>query len=974
MKQALLLAVVFPGLSFTSDPAVSRSATHETRTGTDAAGRTYQWVTNDATGARIYTLPNGLQVYLAQNRDEPRVRVMLTVRAGAAFDPSDNTGLAHYLEHLLFNGTDSIGTVDRSREQPLLAAIERTLEARRSTADPAIRNTLSHRIDSLSVAASAFAVPDEYRALMSSIGAVAINGYTNYDLTAYWCLVPSPSLEPFLRLECERLRHPALRAFQHELEIVYQEFNEQQDHALRRKREAVHRQLFPRHPYGQQKIIGTAEHLRNPSIPAIRAFYERYYVPGNMALVLVGDLEFEATMDLVDATFGRMPARPVTRPELPKEVPMTTPRDTTIHGEEESVYIGFRFRGGNSTDVHYATLTDMVLNNGFAGLMDIELNGKQRVASAGTTVNVLAEHAIHYMEGRPKEGQSLDEVRDLLMQQLDRIARGDFEEWVMQGALNDLRKQEAQNFASSVNLSSEMMHAYYRKQSWAERIGFLDAIGQITKQQLMDFVRTRYTERSIVFMRKGAPEGLVRLEKPPIKPTEAPRDRSSVFATRFKATPPPGTQPAFVDYATAIQHTITGQGIDLAFVKNTSNDLFQMDVIFNMGSNHSRTLPLAIGYLPLLGTQDRSMEEFKKAFYRLGLQFTASCGTDRTYLHLEGLEEHAAEGMMLLDELLAGAKADTSAFRSYVDGLLKQRADQATDPNMILEPGLSEWALYGPRSPSRNLLPAAELRALDPRSLARDIHELRDFHHRIFYFGSDMDRAVRMLDSTYNARPHRSLPPAIIFSMNEGASKVYFVNRDAVQAEVMLMVPGPSFRTEHIASSNFFGPYFDHLLFERLRQAGAIAYNTSGGHQLPRDTTGRDLTLARFRTQPDKLPEALALVTSMLNELPGTAADVNYVRDDQLKRYGAERINGMDIFWTHERNMRRGSAEDPRIAQYAYVQQVDTAKLRTFFQEHIAGRPIHILVVGGRDHINMKALAAYGPIEEVDPKVLFEAP
>lgn len=937
----------------------------------DINGYRYSTVVGDLTGMRVYQLRNGLTVYLAQNTDEPRIRSIVTIRAGAAFDPADNTGLAHYLEHLLFKGTDRIGSLDWEHERPLLEEIESLYQQHQAAPSADEKQAIYQRIDQTSVAAAQYAKPGEYRELATNLGAVAMNGYTQADMTGYWCLIPSASLEHHLRLESERFRFPAYRDFQRELEIVYEEFNGFQDSVTRRKEEALNRLLYPTHPYGQQSMIGTSEHLKNPSLTAIRAYYERYYVPGNMAVILVGDLDYDPTIKLVDQYFGSFPARPVGRPDLPREEPITEPRQLVLNSPgEESVYIGFRLAGAGSRDERLAMLMDLTLNNGFAGLFDIELNAKQAVKRAGSTVKSQNDYSVHCFEGYPKQGQTLEEVRDLLLKQIHRIAVGDFEEWLMRGAASDLKKQFVVNHGTAVNLSAECMHSFKRGETWATHLAYTSELDSISKQELMDFARRCYENYAIVYIRNGVPD-VVRVAKPQISQRSLNEDASSAFAEELRGQVATVGRPQFVEYESAIAKSRTSGGVEVAFVPNTKNSLFELDVIFDMGKNHDKRLELATGYCSRLGTDKYSLDDLKRQLYERGLTLSSYTTASQTVFHLEGLEEHLEHGILLLDHFLSSVQADSEVYAGYIDELLKQREATLSDPNAILNQGLLSYVLYGESSHLRDVYSAEQLRAIDPKELIQFLRGLRDYRHRIFYYGSSLDQAVTLLNSHYRASPRQDPLPEIVLESHPTSPAVYFVDVDTVQANIMVATHANLFAASTIGPSNFFSPYFDRVVSNELRENRALAYGATGAHIIASTPRGYDYAYLTAKSQADKVPEALKVMMLMMQELPGNSADVEFTKADQLKRYQVERITGTTIFWNYERIKRRGLDYDVRADQYAAVQSMDLRQMQAFFANNVGTKAKCVLIVGKRSEIDMDALKQFGEIIELSPRQLF---
>lgn len=190
-----------------------------------AAPRQYESVAGDLTATRIYTLPNGLKVYLSVNKDKPRISALIAVRTGSRNDPAETTGLAHYLEHLMFKGTQKFGTSNYAAEVPLLNDIEARYEQYRKVTDPELRKKLYHEIDSVSQLAAQYNIPNEYDKMMASIGGEGTNAYTSNDVTCYTENIPANEVENWSRIQSDRFQNMVIRGFHTELEAVYEEKN-----------------------------------------------------------------------------------------------------------------------------------------------------------------------------------------------------------------------------------------------------------------------------------------------------------------------------------------------------------------------------------------------------------------------------------------------------------------------------------------------------------------------------------------------------------------------------------------------------------------------------------------------------------------------------------------------------------------------------------------------------------------------------
>ncbi len=326
-----------------------------------SGGYTYKYVTNDPTQARFYTLKNGLTVILSPTKKDPRIQAYVATKAGSKTDPATNTGLAHYLEHMLFKGTDKYGSLDWAREKVELDKIDALYEQYNKTKDETKRKTIYRQIDSISGVASKFAIANEYDKMMSAMGAQGTNAWTSFEETVYTDDVPASSLDKYLAVQAERFRNPQLRIFHTELEAVYEEKNRSLDSDGSKVFETLFSNLFQNHNYGKQTTIGTVEHLKNPSLVEIRKYFNTYYVPNNMGIVMSGDFNPDETIAKIDKAFSYMQYKPIPKYTFQPEVPFTAPVIKEITGPDaESISIGFRLPGNKDKDVLLADLVGSI--------------------------------------------------------------------------------------------------------------------------------------------------------------------------------------------------------------------------------------------------------------------------------------------------------------------------------------------------------------------------------------------------------------------------------------------------------------------------------------------------------------------------------------------------------------------------------------------------------------------------------------
>lgn len=981
MKDLKLLVLCFVLIFATSCKDKEQESTemaYAVKTQTDPAGFNYETVNDDPTGLRLYTLDNGLKVYLSKNTDEPKIQTYIAVRAGSNYDPKEATGLAHYLEHMVFKGTHKIGTLEWEKEKEYLDQISDLYEQHKNESDPDKKAELYKKIDETSLEASNYSVANEYDKMTSSLGATGTNAHTWFEETVYKNKIPANELNKWLTLESERFSTLVLRLFHTELEAVFEEFNRGQDNDFRKRYAAMLDGLFPSHPYGQQTTIGTGEHLKNPSMVAIHNYFNKYYVPNNMAMVLVGDLDFDNTINNVNETFGKLEKKEVNHPVLPKEQPITSPIINEVFGPTaESVSIAFRSAGVNTEEEKFVTLADMILANGSAGLIDLNLNQKQVVQNAGCSPTFLNDYGYHSFSGSPKEGQSLDEVKELLLGQIELLKKGEFEDWMIEAVVNDLKLSQTQQYENSTALASAYFNAFIHHENWNDKIRFLEDLKQISKEDLVAFANKFYKDNYVVtYKRQGEDNTIVKVENPGITPVNLNRDKSSEYMTSFNAMTSESLQPKFVDYKNEIKETETSNGIKVSYIENPLNDLFNLNIIFDMGRDNDKKLSLAVGYLQYLGTDKYSAEELKKEFYKLGINYYVSAGAEKSYVGLSGLKENLPKGLELLEHLWSNAIPDAEAYNKYVDQIGKSRQDGKSQKANILRNGLLNYGKYGENSRLRNIMQVSELKEMSPQELVDKVRDLRNYDHRVFYYGKDVDMAVNSLN-TYHSVPSETMdyPEPMAYVEQETGGNVYFVDFDMVQSEMMFLAKGNAFKAENMAASTLFNTYFgsglSSIVFQEIRESKSLAYSAYARYSTARKKENSNYVMAYIGTQANKMPQAVEAMMDLMSNMPEAEEQFNAAKEATLKKIAAQRITKSNIFWTYEGLKDLGITEDYRKDMYNAIQNMTIQDLNSFFNENIKGENYNVMVIGNKADIDFKALGKLGKVQEMDVDYLF---
>lgn len=944
----------------------------------DVNGFSYETVTNDPTGLRLYTLDNGLKVYLSKNTDEPKIQTYIAVRAGSNYDPKESTGLAHYLEHMVFKGTHKIGTVDWEKEKEYLDKISALYEQHRAEKDADKKLAIYKEIDKVSLEASNYSVANEYDKMTASLGATGTNAYTSFEQTVYTNKIPANELGKWLDLESERFSTLVLRLFHTELEAVFEEFNRGQDDDGWKTYFASLDGLFPTHPYGQQTTIGTAEHLKNPSMVDINNYFNKYYVPNNMAVVLVGDLDYDATIKKVNETFGKFERKELIHPELPKETPITEPVIKEVFGPtSESISIAYRSDKINSKEEKFVTLCDMIMANGNAGLIDLNLNQKQAVQRASCYPNFLNDYGYHTFTGSPKSNQTLDEVKALLLEQVEKLKKGEFEEWMIEAVVNDLKLSQTRKYENNTALADAYVDAFIYKQKWEERIKFLDDLKKVSKEELVDFANKFYQNNYVVtYKRKGEDKNIVKVQNPGITPVNLNRGKSSEYVRVFNEKKSAPLQPKFIDYKKAIKETKMDNDIKVSYVLNENNDLFDLNIIFDMGKDNDKKLSLAAGYLEYIGTDKYSAEEIKKEFYKLGVDYYVSAQDDKTYVGLRGLKENLPKGLELLEHLWENAKADQETYDKYVEKIYKGREDGKTQKGNILWRGLMNYGKYGENSRLRDIMQIDELKAVNPEGLVNIIKGMKNYKQRIFYYGKDVDAAVAALNNHHKIYGElKDYPAAKEYVETKTGGNVFYTNYDMVQTELMFLAKGEPFKPENLAASTLFNTYFgsglSSIVFQEIRESKSLAYSAFASYSNARKKEDSNYVMAYVGTQANKLEQAVDAMMDLMNNMPEAKEQFNAAKEATLKKLAAQRITKSNIFWSYERLKKLGIDNDNREEMYNTIKSMTMEDLKSFFDKNVKGESYNVMVIGNKKDLDVKSLQKLGKIKELDVDYLF---
>ncbi len=941
----------------------------------------YQTVKGDPTATRIYTLDNGLRVYLSVNKETPRIHTYIAVKTGSRNDPAETTGLAHYLEHLMFKGTKQFGTTDAEKEAPLLKDIEERYEKYRTLTDPEQRKRAYHGIDSVSQLAAKYFIPNEYDKLMSSIGAKKTNAYTSNDVTCYTEDIPANEVDNWAKIQADRFQNMVIRGFHTELEAVYEEYNIGLTRDGNKEWQALSKLMLPTHPYGTQTTIGTQEHLKNPSIVNIKNYFNRYYVPNNVAICMAGDMEPDKVIATIDKYFGQWKRNDaLSFPQFPKQKPLTAPRDTTVMGQEaENIMMAWGFDGGNSLQIDTLDVIANILSNGKAGLMDINLSQKMKYLGGGAFAESLAEFGLLGISAMPKEGQSLDEVKQLVLGEVENLKKGNFPDELLPAVINNMKLEYYQALEKNKDIADQFVDAFVKGWEWKTVVERLDRISKMTKAQIVAFANKHLNNNyALVYKRQGEDTTQKKIDKPQITPIPSNRDLQSNFVKEIIASKTTPIQPCFVDFNKDIVKTKTKRGLPVLYVPNKNNGLFTLAFHYNFGKEADKRLDIATEYLDYLGTNKLSPEQLKQRFYQLACDYSITAGSDNLNITITGLNENMPKALWLVEHLLANAKVDNQAYKQLVELVKKGRKDNRSN-QMSNFMALAAYGIYGPYNTVQNVMSNAELDKTNPQTLLNLLKGLRNYKHEVLYCGqSTPEQLVKAIGEGHaTGKTLANVPQGKRYTeVQTKENEVWLAPYEAKNIYMMLYNNSAKpWNLQQMPTVYLFNEYFgtgmNGIVFQELRETRGLAYSASARYATPKRAGETESLQANIISQNDKMMDCVRAFNSIINDMPQSEKAFELAKQASIKRIATERTTKFGIINAYLAARRLGIDFDIKERIYNALPKLTLKEMVDFEKQSMANKPLRYLILGDEKNLDMKGLEKIGKIKKVTTQEIF---
>ena len=936
-------------------------------------------------GLKGFKLTNGLTVYIWEDSSQPDVFGMVGVNVGATQDPADLTGLAHYLEHVMFKGTEKIGTTDWEKEKPLYEQIIAKYDEMAATADPLQKEAIGKEINKLTVEAAQFMVTHEFSGLTEETGGVYLNAGTAWDYTCYFNYFPPTEIFRWLELNSERLINPVFRAFQSELETVYEEFNRAQDQQGRQIQDFMLSNIFPGHPYARS-VIGLPEHLKNPQLSRLIKFYEDWYVPENMVLILVGNIKASQVRGIIQDKFGRLPAKASpAREQYP---------DWNVKGRKSvsaklSTYpqLAMVFQGvpnGHPDQIALEICMSILSNSSSTGLLDkLRLEGDLMLVEANLAgfkdQGRIMVTGVPSFDVNQRRFASLREVERMLWREIKKLQDGTIEEWLLPSIQGTLIRTFDLGFESSQMKANKIWDAFLHNQDIGEMLAYKEHVASITLDQIKAVAKKYLTNDFLVLeMLEGKPSKAKKLEKPQYDPIVPARNAKSEYATQFSKLPVMNKAPEFVDFG-KVQIKKVNDLSELFYTKNNENEVFTLTLKYGVGTELMPKLDYAVQLMNNAGIMGLlEPQELKQAFSELGASCRFRVDDSYLYITMNGDENNLEEACNLLTRQILMPKLEEKQLNNIIGGEMQGRRIEK-DYLDYLKEALKGYFLHQDKSGFIDRISLEDIRAMTVSSLTGEFSRATDYEAEIHYVGSlPFDNVYDILSQNLplKANEKATTSPVVKKIASYQENTVYFLpENDALQSTIYFLINGKPYDIKDKVVVDAFNQYFDGsfngLVMQEIREYRSMAYQAYAQVGTP-DLQGEYTYLeGLIGTQADKTIDAIEVFLSLVNDMPENPDRINSLKDYLTKSALIAKPSFRQESQTIERWKRLGYTEDPAKTKLPVIENLTFDDILNFYKTEIKNKPIAIAIVGDPRKVDVKQLEKFGKVVRLNKSRLF---
>ncbi|MBI2966549.1 MAG: insulinase family protein [Bacteroidetes bacterium] len=931
-----------------------------------------------------YKLQNGLTVYLNEDHNQPAVFGMVAVRGGSKRDPKDATGMAHYLEHLLFKGTDKMGTVDYGKEKVILDSIRLMYDELGKHSAASERESIQIKINQLENRASVYAIPNELDRLISGIGGTFFNAFTSDELIVYLNMFPGSQIEKWMEIYSHRFIHPVFRLFQSELETVYEEKNRSMDNFGYLLMETFQKNFYKNSPYGQQPTIGLVEHLKNPSLSKMIAYYDNYYVANNMALILCGDFHTSEVIPMIEKKFGTWRTKEIPQYAETEEKPFSGREFISERLTPVRVGImGFRTVPMGHPDEPALTVCNNILSNqSETGLFNKLVLDNKLIYAEAIPDNYTDMGGMMILFVPKILGQKMATAEKMITVEIEKVRNGVFDTVLVEAVKLNLEKENERGLEDIQWRGYRLLDAFLENKTWSEALAGKKSVANVRVQDVVRVANKYYGNDYLVLHSKMGFPKKQKLEKPPYKPVKPENSEAkSVFAKQIEQMEEKPFEPDFIEFGTGgvdVKYENPREKIPFYYSHNPINKIFTLTIKYGTGTYKNPVLDQATAYILLSGTDRYSVQEIKKEFQKLGSSYYAFATRDYFIIELEGFDAQLPASVKLLNHLLTGMKPDDSQISKLLEETKTMRKVEKKEPATLGE-ALKEYAIFGDNSSFLNRLSLKQIQNLSAVQLINEATDAMKFAPEIHYCGTlPMDTVTDCIKKNYffqkEQKPGESPVDRTMEKIEENT--LFFLNEpSAVQSQVFFMVSGEPTndlqRTLAPAFNEYFGAGMFSIVFQEIREFRSLAYSSYAYYYNAFHAGNNGYLTGFIGTQADKTIEALTVFRQLVQEMPVRSDRLPVLKNALIRSMDPERGSFREISQRVADWRKQGYGEDPRIKRAAFYRTMEFKDIEDFYRKNLAGKKYFITVVGDKSRVDVEKLSAFGKVIVVDKKEIF---
>ncbi|MCB9203149.1 MAG: insulinase family protein [Flavobacteriales bacterium] len=920
-------------------------------------------------------LSNGLTIFLNEDTTAKEVFGAVVVKAGSKNDPKEATGIAHYLEHLLFKGTQKIGTVDYQAEKKHLDSIVYWYNEIAKTKDEIKRKEIQQEINTQSVKASQYAIPTEFDRLITEIGGTKTNAFTSPDMTVYHNYFPSEQVEKLIALYSERFINPVFRSFQSELEVVYEEKNRSMDNFMYKIQDDILANSFPNHPYGTQTTLGSVEHLKNPSLRKMYEFFNTYYVANNMAVILSGNFNSQTIIPILERDFSRLPQGEI-------------PNSNFIKNDEfkSDILKNVRYTPVKAEVICYKTVQNfhkdlnalnvisrLLFNQNETGkLNQLKTDGKLLFSGA---MNVsLNDDGIFGIAIVPKLFfQSFDKAEKIVLEEIEKIKNGDFSEEELQSIKQNISIEKQNEIEDLNSRAIKLAELFSNNQSWEDYLLETQRIEQLSKEEIVRVAQKYLSGNKLTYRSKMGFPKKTKLTKPEFEPVQYAKKEESVYAKEFKNIKTE-SHPKFINF-NDVNYAKINSSVDLYCNENKINDIFSLKIEKQVGSHSIKSAEFIASLFNEFYTEDYDLKEVKKKFSILGINYYVYSNENRFYIEFKGLEKNLIQAIPLINELINHPKIDKSSISNAIN---EKKAELKFIKKSPHEMGraLFQYARFGDDSEYLDFLSVNELKKYSEEKVIEEYQKINAYNTTLFYTGKKQIAEVKQILeplSFSDNKKQESLKEKINQPITENT--IYYIeNKKNVQNQVYigynLEEQQTSFKEKAIAS--FYNEYlfggFSGILLQEVRELRSLAYSSHGVYRKSYLNQKDGVLVAYAECQADKTDETLEVIQFIFNEFPEKPERMDfiksYLRNSTSSKYPefrkiSEKINLLKQY---------GFNLDPLQKEYELYSEITFEDLKEFHKKRVQSKSFIITIYGNLSESNIQKLQKLGNFKELKIK------